>query len=375
MLVLALGLAAAAAVAAIGRLTGVRLDPPGLPSATWEGLVTALALAIGAFLAGRAAVRATTARSRRRTRSIALGWSVVGATVLAVWLLFVFRSTLDWIVVAVELLVPVAFVAAAVVGARLSAPRHGRVLLVAFTITSLAVLAGLLMAGGAVSTGLQAVGGGPYASMDELWDAQGFDPLGRPTPTSMQGVFGDQSLGQSNGVATLSAVVTDAGALRGWTGLALEAWCAEPQTMAVLPGETGPFASSLAHLEGGRIEGVGPRRRRPGRGHVRRGAGRCRPGRRALRTGRTERAADPLRGHDLGLAHGRRVRVAPGGLTRVRIRLTTEQSIYQGRAEGCAWSRVCSLSEPAQPMASERPGVAGVVGPLLGWHLDVILLI
>ena len=95
MLLLALGIGAAALAAAIGRVTGVRLDAPDVPSATWEALLAALAMAVGAFLAGRAAVRATTARSRRRTRSIAVGWSVVGAVVLAVWLLFVFRTTLD----------------------------------------------------------------------------------------------------------------------------------------------------------------------------------------------------------------------------------------------------------------------------------------
>ena len=254
MLLLALGIGAAALAAAIGRVTGVRLDAPDVPSATWEALLAALAMAVGAFLAGRAAVRATTARSRRRTRSIAVGWSVVGAVVLAVWLLFVFRTTLDGLVVAAEVLVPVAFVLGAAVGAERSGLRHGRVLLLAVAVTSLAGLAGLVALGGVVSQQLESVGGGPYASMDELWHAQGFDPLGRPTPASMQGVFGDQSLGQASGVATMSAAIADAGALRGWTGLALEAWRRDPQTMAVLPGETRPFATAPAHLEGDQIQ-------------------------------------------------------------------------------------------------------------------------
>jgi len=46
----------------------------------------------------------------------------------------------------------------------------------------------------------------------------------------------------------------DAAGLRGWTGLALEAWRRDPQTMAVLPGETGPFASAPARLEGDQIQ-------------------------------------------------------------------------------------------------------------------------
>ena len=254
MLLVALGICAAALAAAVGRVTGVRLDAPGLPSATWQGLLAALAMAVGAFLAGRAAVRATTARSRRKTRSIAVGWSVLGAVALAVWLLFVFRTTLDGLVVAAELFVPIAFVLGATVGAERSAPRHGQVLLLAVAITSLTGLAGLVAWGGVASQQLESVGSGPYASMDELWHAQGFDPLGRPSPESMQGVFGDQSLGQSNGVATMSAAVVDAAGLRGWTGLALEAWRRDPQTMAVLPGETGPFASAPARLEGDQIQ-------------------------------------------------------------------------------------------------------------------------
>ncbi|MHB8959186.1 MAG: permease prefix domain 1-containing protein [Candidatus Limnocylindrales bacterium] len=253
MLLLALGLGGAALAAAVGRVTGVRLDAPGLPSTSWEALLAALAMAVGAFLAGRAAVRATTARSRRRTRSITVGWSVAGVVALAAWLLFVFRTTLDGLVVAAELLVPLAFVLGATVGAGRSGPRHGRVLLLAVAVASLAGLAGLVALAGVASRQLEAVGSGPYASMDDLWHAQGFDPLGRPTPESMQGVLGDQGLGQSSGVATMWAEVKDAGALRGWTALALEAWRAEPQTMAIVQGEAGPFASAPAQVEGGQI--------------------------------------------------------------------------------------------------------------------------
>jgi hypothetical protein len=254
MLALALGIGAATLAAAIGRVTGARLDAPSLASATWEGLIGALALTAGAFVAGRAAVRATMARSRRRTRSIAIGWSVAGSVALAAWLLFVFRATLDGLVVAAELLVPPAFVLGATVGAKRSGPRHGRLILLAIAVTSLVgLVGGLLAVGGPIGFQLEAVGGGSYASMDELWAAEGFDPLGRPAPDSMQGVLGDRSLGQSDGVATMSATVTDAAALRGWTGLALEAWRREPATMAILPGETGPFASAPAQFEGNQI--------------------------------------------------------------------------------------------------------------------------
>ena len=254
MLVAALSIGAAALAAAIGRITGVRLDAPSVPSATWEGLLAAMALTVGAFLAGRAAVRATTARSRRRTRSIAVGWSVVGAVALAAWLLFEFRTTLDGLVVAAELLVPLGFALGATVGAGRTGPRHGRVLLLAIAIASLTGLVGLLAVGRSVNQQLESGGGGPYTSIDELWRVQGFDPLGRPAPDSMQGVFGDEGLGQSNGVATLWAAVVDVKGLRGWTGLTLEAWRADPQTMAILPGETRPFASAPASLAGDRVQ-------------------------------------------------------------------------------------------------------------------------
>jgi hypothetical protein len=254
MLAVGLLLAATVVVTVVGSLAGVRFDTFNMPSATWEGLLTALALTVGAFLAGRGAVRATSARSRRPTRSVAAGWSVAGAVLLTAWLLFVFRASLATVVVAAELLVPVGFVLGATVGADRSGPRRAPLLLLAIAITSCAGLFGLVAVGAQTSQQLQAGGSGPYTSMDEMWHAQGFDPLGRPAPESMQGVFGDQSLSQANGVATMTVSVVDAAGLRGWTGLALEAWRGDSQTLAILPGETHPFASAPASFANGQLQ-------------------------------------------------------------------------------------------------------------------------
>jgi hypothetical protein len=254
MLVLVLGLAATVVVTVVGSVAAVRFDALAMPSAAWGGLLTALALTVGAFLAGRGAVRATSARSRRPTRSVAVGWSVAGAVLLTVWLLFVFRASLATVVVAAELLVPVGFVLGATVGADRSGPRRAPLLLLAIAITSCAALFGPGVFGAQTSQRLEAVGSGPYASMDELWHAQGLDPLGRPAPDSMQGVFGDQSLSQADGVATMTVSVVDVAALRGWTGLALEAWRGDPQTLGILPGETHPFASAPASFANGQLQ-------------------------------------------------------------------------------------------------------------------------
>jgi hypothetical protein len=255
LLALGLLLAATVMVVVAGSLAGVRFDTFYVPSATWEGLLTALALTVGAFLSGRAAVRATSARSRRTTQSVAAAWAVAGAVVLAAWLLFVFRASLSTVVVAAELLVPVGFVLGATFGADRSGPRRAPLLLLAIAIASSAGLFGLVALGAPASGQLQAVGSGPYTSTDEPWHALGWDALGRPAPESMQGVFGDQGLSQDNGFATLSISVADAAALRGWTGLALEAWRTD-LALAVLPGETHPFASAQAVFAAGQLQGA-----------------------------------------------------------------------------------------------------------------------
>jgi hypothetical protein len=149
--------------------------------------------------------------------------------------------------------VPVGFVLGATFGADRSGPGRAPLLLFGIAITSGAGLFGLAAVGGQTSQQLQAVGSGPYASMDELWHALGWDALGRPAPESMQGVFGNQSLTQENGEATLSVSVVDPASLRNWTGLALEAWRAD-LALAVLPGETHPFASVPANFANGQLQ-------------------------------------------------------------------------------------------------------------------------
>ena len=70
----------------------------------------------------------------------------------------------------------------------------------------------------------------------------------------MQSVFGDQSLSQADGVATMTVSVVDAAGLRGWTSLTLEGWRGDPQTLAIVPGETHPFASAPARFANGQLQ-------------------------------------------------------------------------------------------------------------------------
>ncbi len=247
-LALSIAMVVVVCIMLLQRLTGVRVELAGVPSASWADSLWVTAVACGALVAARAATRTVANGSRRDARQLGRWLAVPGVIAIGTWVLFGVSVVLSWPAVIALLAVPVAFAAGALVAIDRAGPRIRRAHVV--TVFALCIVlpttVGLLLVGSATTTTLEAVGSGPYASFDELWRAQGMDVIGRPAPPSMAEVIGDSGERLSDGVATVQVEVRSTAALIGWTDLRLEAWRMTAVGLAVAPGQTAPFAS--AHL-------------------------------------------------------------------------------------------------------------------------------
>jgi hypothetical protein len=260
--ILGYGLALAAASVVVVAATpaqqtaGLRFDWVGLSSTSWTDTLAASGVAIGAFLAGRRATLVSATRSRRNVRTISPWWVIPGSALIGAWAVFRFEVVLSWPAVIALLAIPIAFAA----GTRVAIERTGlqirprHILLVFAGCVALPVV--VFLALGAQTSGiLSTVGGGPHASLDDLWHAQGLDQIGRPPPPAIENGIGDATDSLGDGVASSRLELRMPAALAGWSGLRFEAWRMTGDDFRVLPGETAPFAIGTASIEGQTLTG------------------------------------------------------------------------------------------------------------------------
>jgi hypothetical protein len=247
------------ALASLVATVGLQLLRPllGLPEWSgwtqgWNSVTIGASLAIGAGLAGAAAVRVVAARSWRRPSDVRVAVALVGATVLGYFTLVSAAEYLNWASVFAYLAVPVTFV----VGARferLGLPRWRRLIVGTATL-----LVGVLVVGIA---GGYASRGGPAGGYE--WDdaTHGYEMVApwwqEPGSPNSDIVSSGEGWG-AVGIDSVTVEATSAAALEKFADYRLEAWraLAPGDGWALVPGQTGPFATAPVNLEGATVSGT-----------------------------------------------------------------------------------------------------------------------
>ena len=241
--------------AALNRF--IRLDwslDPSVPYQAWTTALAAGAMCVGAFLGARRAVKATATRSLRSVREVGPWWALGGAIVLGLWVLFILRMPLGWPAVGAELLIPVSFAAGATIMIERPGPRirMRHILLAAVVGFVLPVI--MLFGVSAQGETTQGAVEGPYASVEEMWRAQGFDLMGRRPPDDIAGAFRDGGYSADDGLVTPFVEVASAIDLVGWHDLRFEAWRRSSGDISPDPNFPMPFATAPAELVGTRLQ-------------------------------------------------------------------------------------------------------------------------
>jgi hypothetical protein len=254
---LAIGLAAA--ILTRGGTSGSWL----IEDAGWYSAVGATTFLVAAWAAGRMFVTVA-ARESHRPAGWIRPWIALFGGIVVAWLALVWlRVPQNLASVLVLGSVPVCFALAALTGSdrpilRTRLARRAGLALFATMAFGLPILA---FAGTTpVATSLSAVGSGPYASMQAMLHALGFDMAGRLLVQEPD--FGDESWSASNGVATIS--VGNAGAITAqWHDLRIEAWRALLDTGGLDRSSPDPIATAPVSVTAGdalvgsiRVDGV-----------------------------------------------------------------------------------------------------------------------
>ncbi len=260
---LVLGIAAVTVLAVAGMLVmavATRLFGDGTWTVADAGWYTVLAVAtfwVAAWFAGRTLVSAAARRSHRPAERIRAWAAVIGGTLVAWLALIWFTAPQNLFSVMALGLVPAVFVAAALTGSDrpIERSRHARVASLAlFATVAIAVPLLVWVAATPVQTqGQLSSAGGPYASMQELLHAIGFDLPGRFVPdlpelgtTNMQVDHGLVT-GSIEGVAPVTAR---------WHDLRLEAWRATQSGGEIDRAFTAPFATAPMAVQSARLVGA-----------------------------------------------------------------------------------------------------------------------
>jgi hypothetical protein len=257
VILLAIGLGAA--VMTRGGTSGGWL----IQDAGWSTAVGATTLWFAAWAAGRAFVAVAARESHRPAERVRPWIAVLGGLVIA-WLALAWLRVPQNLASALVLaVVPASFVAATLTGsdrpiARTRLARRAGLALFATMAFGLPILA--FAATTPVATSLSAVGSGPYASMQDMLHALGFDLTGRLP--AQEPDFGDESWSASNGVATVS--VGNAAVITGqWHDLRIEAWRAILATGGLDRSSPQPIATAPVAVSSGdslvgsiRVDGV-----------------------------------------------------------------------------------------------------------------------
>lgn len=258
---LILGVAAVTVVAVAGMLAMAvvtRLVGDGtwtLSDAGWYTAVGVAAFWVSAWLAGRTLVSVAARRSHRPAVRVRPWIVAIGGTLVA-WLALAWLQAPQnlWSVASLAL-VPAVFVVATLTGTDRSIERSRKARwasLALFATVVIAVPLLVVMAATPVRTQLSSVGSGPYASMEELLRATGFDLPGRFVADLPEFATRDMRVDHGLATATLGSAAT---VTSRWHDLRVEAWRATPAGGEIdrtynLPFTSGPMAIESDHLVG-----------------------------------------------------------------------------------------------------------------------------
>ncbi len=217
----------------------------------WNTLLTAIALDVGALLAGAAAVRAAALAGWRTIAEVRAAVALVGGSAVA-WIgLVVLHQALNWASVAALLLVPVSFAAGT---------RFDRLQLPNLRIVVIAVLVGLLATIGLGLATSQGDGGG---GAPQPWNPSVAGEVIAPwwqDPAAGGSVWFSEGSGTSPqaGVIDLQLTAGNAAQVAYFHDYRLEAWRSEsPEVgMGFVPGQPAPFAVAPATPGGDIVTGT-----------------------------------------------------------------------------------------------------------------------
>jgi HAAS domain-containing protein len=259
---LIIGIAGVTVVAVAGMLVmavATRLFGDGTWALSDAGWYTAFGVAafwVAAALAGRTLVSVAARRSHRPAARVRPWAAAIGGILLAGLALAWFSAPQNLFSVIALALVPAVFVAAALTGSDRPIERSRRAHVASLALLATVVVAVPLLAVVAatpVTHSLWEVRGGPYASMEELLNAKGFDLPGRFVSDPPE--LGDNGWTIDRGLATASfgggAPVTAR-----WHDLRLEAWRASHPSGQLDRAYAAPFATAPVHAQSGRLVGA-----------------------------------------------------------------------------------------------------------------------
>lgn len=254
------------ALASMLATLGLQLLRPalGLPSwsgwtSGWNSAITGAGLAVGAALAGAAAVRVVAARSWRPAREVRLAIAIVGATVIGYVALVWSQQSLNWASVIAFMAIPLAFIVGTYVE-RLTPPGW-RLLLVVTTAIVLGALA-FGTVGGFASRGPA----GGYEWTDQSHGYAMIAPWWQEPGSPDADIISAESGWGSPGVDQVTVDGTSEAAIARFTDYRLEAWLALPPQdgWPLVPGQTKPFATAPATRDGASVSGTIAFNQQPG---------------------------------------------------------------------------------------------------------------
>jgi hypothetical protein len=238
-----------------------------LPHVSTEQQNLATGIAFGAasawfpaFLAARFGARACSRLSRRSMKSVGRAWALVGLLGIGFVVLFVYTAQQSWLVVPLELLIPVAFVAGALFKTGSTISIHGGKVAVAVAAVIAVVLPLGLFAVTSSSSGSPWISDGKQESL--RWDQVA---PSWTDPTTGPGIVGYASGNVSTsgfpGVIDRTFQVQDQATVAQFRDVRFELWRGVPfsgapdWTMDYVPDPsyTTPFATQPATLVGGTI--------------------------------------------------------------------------------------------------------------------------
>jgi hypothetical protein len=247
---LILGIAGVTVVAVVGMLgmaVATRLFGNGtwmIGDAGWYTVLAVAALWVAAWFAGRVFVSVAARGSHRPAAQVRPWAAAIGGAFIA-WVALVWLTAAQNLFSVIALaLVPAVFIAATLTGTDRPIERSGRARgasLALLATVAIAVPLLVWMAVTPVQTQLSAVGSGPYASMQDLLHATGFDLPGRYVADPPQ--LGTMNMQVDRGFATGSIEGVAAATTR-WHDLRLEAWHATQSGGEIDRVFTAPFAAA-----------------------------------------------------------------------------------------------------------------------------------
>ena len=224
--------------------------------AGWYTTLGVAAFWIAAWFAGRTLVSVASRRSHRPAERVRPWAAAIGGAIVG-WLSLVWFNAPQNLFSVIALgLVSAVFVVAALTGSDRPIERPRRARLVSLALFAAVVVAVPLlvwMAVTPVQTQLSAVGSGPYASMQDLLHATGFDLPGRfvADPPDLGNI--EQQLDHGLVTASLDGV---AAVTTRWHDLRLEAWRATQSGGEIDRAYTAPFAIAPMAVQSDRLVGA-----------------------------------------------------------------------------------------------------------------------